>query len=145
MPAMPRRGVWSTSSTPFLLERFEVGVDVGRLEADVVQALAFALEEAADGGVGTGGFEKLDLALADGQKSGLNALVFDSVLGVDVEAEGVAVELEGLVEGVDSDADVVDFLDHLFSNTNVVLRSSYENLRMSGTCVARYHSPLAGR
>ena len=112
MPAMPRRGVWSTSSTPFCLRVFEIGVDVGGLEADVVEALALAFEEAADGGVGAGGFEELDLALADGEERGFHALVLDGVLGVDMEAEGVAVELEGVVEGVDSDADVVDLFDH---------------------------------
>src|SRR2546428_14114225 len=96
----------------FLLERVEFGVHVGSLEADGVEALALALQETADGGVGASRFEQLDLALGDGEERGFDALVFDRVLSMNVEAEGVAVEGEGVVEGVDGDADVVDLLDH---------------------------------
>src|SRR2546426_2241730 len=96
----------------FLLERVEFGVHVGSLEADVVEALALALQETADGGVGASRFEQLDLALADGEERRSHALVFDGVLSMDVEAEGIAVEVKSIVEGVDGDADVVDLLDH---------------------------------
>src|SRR5574341_2450053 len=80
-------------------ERLQFGIDIGRLEADVVEAFAFALEEAADGRVGPGGLEELDFAGADGEEGRLNTLVLDGVLSVDVEAERVTVEEEGLVKG----------------------------------------------
>src|SRR5438093_1660711 len=60
-----------------LLERLEFHVNGGCLEASVVEALPFTLEEATDGGVGAGGLEKLDLALADGEERRSHALVFD--------------------------------------------------------------------
>src|SRR5437867_300330 len=98
-----------------LLERLEFRVYVGRLEADVVETLAFALQETADGGVGARGLEELDLTLADCEERGFHALVFDRVLGMDMEAEGVAVEVESFVDVVDGDADVVDLLNHRLS------------------------------
>ena len=78
----------------------------------MVEALAFALKEAADGGVGAGGFEELNLALADCEERSVDALVFDRVLRVDMQAESVAIEVQRFVQGADGDADVVDFLNH---------------------------------
>ena len=80
----------------------------------MVEALAFALEEAADRRVGTSGFEELDFALADCEERGFDALVFDRVLRVKVEAESIAIELQRFVQRADGDADVVDLVDHGF-------------------------------
>ena len=66
MPAMPRRGVWSTSSTPFCLRVSRSASTSGVWKQMWWRPFAFAFEEAADGGVGASGLEELDLALADG-------------------------------------------------------------------------------
>jgi len=100
---------------PLLFEFCQLRVNIRRLEADVVQPLAFTFEEFADGRVRRKRLKQLDLALTDREKRGLDALVFDLGLSVDVELQRVTVELERLVEGVDGDADVVDLLDHLGS------------------------------
>src|SRR5262249_44062304 len=55
----------------------ELARDVGRLEADVVQALAALLEELGDAAGGIDRLEELDLAASDRQQRRLDALVRD--------------------------------------------------------------------
>ena len=97
------------------LQRGQVAVDVIDLEADVVQALALALEIARDAGVRHDGLQQLDLAVAERQERRLHALLLDRLQLVHVQAERVAVEAHRLVHVAHDDADVVDFLDHAAS------------------------------
>src|SRR6266542_80086 len=107
-----------------LLKRLEFRAYVGCLEADMVQTLALALKEAAHGGVGASGLEELDFALTDCEERGFHSLVLDGVLRVDMEAEGVAIELERVVYRMHGDTDVVDLFDHgSFTRTLIVLKT----------------------
>jgi hypothetical protein len=90
------------------LELGELGVDVVRLEADVMEAFAFAFEVASDAGVGHDGFEQLEEGVAEIEERGAHALVLDDLFGKERHAEFVAIERERFVHAVDDDAGVVD-------------------------------------
>ena len=77
-PARPMRVCWSIISVPARLQRVEITLDVVDLEADVVQALALAVEVARDAGVRDDRLEQLDLAVAEREQRGLHALLLRS-------------------------------------------------------------------
>ena len=93
---------------PWALRVSRAAGDVFDVERDVVQAFAAFGEEAADGRVGRGGLEELDARVAGGDQGGADVLVLDGLFVDDVEAEGL-VELAGLVDAVDRDAEMVEF------------------------------------
>ena len=86
--------------------------DVVRLEADVVDALAPAREEAGDAGVGRHGREQLHLARAAGQERRAHPLLGEIGGAEERELERVAPEAEAGFQVPDDDADVVDAADH---------------------------------
>ncbi len=90
----------------------EVGGDVGRLEAEVVQPFAALLEELGDAAVRIHGLEQLDLAAPDRQQRGLHALVLDRRLRRDPKPQEVAPEAEAVLEAADDETDVVDAREH---------------------------------
>jgi hypothetical protein len=92
-------------------EDVEGGGDVVDVEGDVVEAFAAFGEETADGRVGGGGLEELDAGVAGGDEGGADLLVLDGFFVDDAEAEGL-VELAGLGDAVDRDAEVVE-LGHI--------------------------------
>src|SRR3990172_4677858 len=94
------------------LQGGEVAFDVVGLKADVVEALALAVEVAGDAVICDDGLEELDLAIAHCEESGLHALLLDCLELVDGEAEGIAPEAHGVVDIADDDADVGDFGGH---------------------------------
>src|SRR6185436_16268682 len=106
-----------------------------------MQPLAFALEEFRHVGVGARRLEQLDLTLAYREERGADALVFDGVESVDVEAEDVPVELERLVEVVDGYADVVDLVDH---GPSLYIPSRSRQADMTSACSVSWATPPAG-
>jgi hypothetical protein len=89
-------------------EGFESGGDVVDVESDVVEAFTAFGEEAADGGIFGGGFEKLDASFAGGDHGGADVFLLDGFFVNDGEAEGF-VELACLGDAADGDSDVVEF------------------------------------
>src|SRR2546428_16128 len=88
------------------------GVDIVHLEADVVHPLAAPLDEARHRTGLIQGFEELNVAVADLQESGLDALFLDCGHLHDWQAKRVAISLERLIDALDGDADVVDAFEH---------------------------------
>src|SRR5437762_1010656 len=90
----------------------ELGRDVRRLEADVVQSLAATFEELGDAARRVDRLEELDLAPPDGQKRRPHALVAHRRLLRDAEAERIPPEGEPVLETAHDQADVVDARQH---------------------------------
>src|SRR5918997_892023 len=76
--------------------------------ADVVQALALALEVLGHGRVVAGGREQLDVAVGHLQQRLLHTVGLDHLAVVDLGAERLAVVADRGLEVVDGDGDVVD-------------------------------------
>lgn len=93
---------------PLAGEPRELGADVGDLEGDVVQAGAALGEEPADRRVGGEGREQLHSASADVQRCRLDALVFERLAVLELGPEEPAVGVDGRVEILDRDPDMVD-------------------------------------
>ena len=81
---------------------------VGDPVADVVQALAPLLERLGHGGVVPRGREELDVALGHLQQRFLHAVALDDLPVLDGGTEGPLVVVDGGLEVVDRDGDVVD-------------------------------------
>ena len=75
----------------------QLGADVVRAQADVVQRGAAALEEARHPGVFADRLEQLDLVLADRKQHAAHALLLDDLVLRDAQAHDVAVEAQRLV------------------------------------------------
>ena len=107
MPDSPSRGRGVNEPDSALSQRVEAFLEVLHLEADVVDALAPALDESGHAAVRVGGLDELKLRAADADEGGADGLVFYVLhLGL-AGAEHVAVEGEGILDVVDGDADVV--------------------------------------
>ena len=80
---------------PSISRRMQRLGQVRDLEADVVEALALALEEARDAGRVVGRLDELDLRLPDPQERDPDVVVRDVRDRLELEAERVAPETEG--------------------------------------------------
>ena len=78
----------------------------------VVQARAVALQELADGRVRAERPQQLDVALADAEQHGLDALLLDGLAVLHGHAEPLRVERDGLVEVLHGHSDVIDPPEH---------------------------------
>jgi len=87
-------------------------LDVIRAISHVVEAGSAPREELPDGRVRCERPQELDVALADAEQHGLDALLLDHLSVLERQAEAVAVQRERLVEVLDGDADVVDASEH---------------------------------
>ena len=110
-PSAPRRGAESISSRPSKLEPEQRLGEVRDLEADVVEPLALAREEAGDAGRVVGRLDELDLRLADGQEGDPDAVLGDVHDRLELEAEEVAPEAEGVLDRADDQGDVMDLAE----------------------------------
>src|SRR5918997_2460179 len=90
------------------LDRVEGGGAVVDPVADVVQALALALEVLGHGRVVAGGGEQLDVAVGHLEQGLFHAVGLDHLAVVDLGAERVAVVADRGLEVVDGDGHVVD-------------------------------------
>src|SRR4029453_4896738 len=93
-------------------QRDQVGVHVGRAEAEVMKPFAPLGKEARHSGVVARGLEQLDLAVAGGEERRPPALIGNLRLAEERQAQGVAPEAIRLREASNHDADVVNVLDH---------------------------------
>jgi len=91
----------------------------------MVKAGAASREELADGRVRCERPQELDVALADAEEHGLDALLLDDLAVLERQAEPVAVERDRLVEVVDRDAYVVDASEHGAESRRRVLAADY--------------------
>src|SRR5207245_6073258 len=91
----------------------ELGRDVGRLEADVVESLPAPGEELGDAARVVDGLEQLDLTPADRQQRGPHTLILNRRLLGDAEPEDALPEGEAVLEAADDQADVVNASEHL--------------------------------
>src|SRR5712692_251835 len=98
------------------LEAREIALDIGRLEAHVMEPFAALGEEAGHPALRARGLEELDLAVAGRQQRRPHALVRDLRLAQEGQPERVAPEAIRPREALDHDADVVDLLDHALSH-----------------------------
>jgi len=99
--------------------RFEVGehaLDVGRLEANVMQPFAPLGEEPGNAALRVRGLEELDLTVAGREQRRAHALVRDLSLAQKRQPERIPPEAIRPREVLDHDADVVDLLDHALSH-----------------------------
>jgi hypothetical protein len=87
--------------------------EVRDLEADVVEALAFALEEARDAGRRVRRLDELDLGLADPQERDPDAVRRDVHDRLEIERQRIAPETQGRIDGAHDQCDVVDASDPL--------------------------------
>src|SRR4051794_8183292 len=108
--ARPRRLV--DEPKPRGPQALELGLDVGRLVGDVVKPRPVLGQELADGRVRAQRRQQLDVALADVEQDGLDALGLHRLAVDEVEVEVGVVERERRVEVLDGDADVVDAREH---------------------------------
>ena len=92
----------------FTGESRERDMDIVDLVGDVVHPGAALGEELADRGVGSDGCEQLDAAVADEHGRCLDALVGNGRAVLQGCAEKAGVGVEGLVEVVDGDAEVMN-------------------------------------
>ena len=92
-----------------LLER---GVDVVDAVGDVVETGALALEELADRRVGPERAQELDVAVADVEQDGLDALLLDRLAVGERHRHRALVERQRGVEVVGGNADVIDQAEH---------------------------------
>ena len=106
------RGGSSMSRTPAAFSRGQLGVDVGRLVGDVVEARARGWRGTCRPACRGERSEQLDVVLADVEQRGLDALPVERLAVHDAHAEIALVERERGVEVVDRDADVVDPAEH---------------------------------
>jgi hypothetical protein len=83
-------------------------VDVGHLVCDVVHPGPALCEEAADRGVVAERREQLDAAFADEYGCRLDARLLHGRAMLELRAEEARVRVDGLVEVVDRDAEMVD-------------------------------------
>src|SRR3954464_14416271 len=90
----------------------ELGLDVGRLVGDVVQARPVLGQELADRRVLAERLEQLHVPLADVEQHGLDALGLDGLAMDEGHVEVGVVELQRGVEVRDGDTDVVDAGEH---------------------------------
>ena len=97
-PSAPRRGALSISSRPSIPSREERLGEVRDLEADVVEALALAREEARDAGRVVGRLDELDLRLADAEERDPDPVRRDVHDRLELQAEQVALEPEGVLD-----------------------------------------------
>src|SRR4051812_20298762 len=93
-------------------QALELGIDVGGLVGDVVKARALLGQELAHGRVLAERREQLDVVLADVKQDRLDALGLHGLAVDELDVEVALVELEGGVEVLDRDADVVDAGQH---------------------------------
>jgi hypothetical protein len=82
--------------------------DVFDMQRDVVETFAAPGEEASDGRSFARRFEQLDARFAGGDHGGADLFLLDGFFVDDSEAEGL-IELAGLRDAFDGDADVVKF------------------------------------
>ena len=85
----------------------EGAVEIGHSQRNVVQAGAALFEELRDGRIGCGGLEKLDARIGRGQHCDVDLFGFNGFAMIYFEPD-TFVELNGFLEIVDCDADVVD-------------------------------------
>ena len=105
-------GSASISRTPVVRELGERGVDVGHLVGDVMHPGTLAGEEAADRRVLGRRREQLDMAVADVEQDGLDALGLDDLAMGERHPEGPRQQRDGRLEFGDCYADVVDAVEH---------------------------------
>src|SRR3990167_9088048 len=89
-------------------ECLQVAVELLDLQRDVVNALAALRDELGDDGILRRGFEQLQARLAERQQGHAHLLAGKGLEAGDAQAEGVAVELQRLVERAHGDADVLE-------------------------------------
>ena len=97
-PSAPRRGADIDELEAVDLEAQERLGQVRDLEADVVEALALARQEAGDAGGVVGRLDELDLRLADPEEGDPDAVVGDVHDRLELEAERVAPEPERVLD-----------------------------------------------
>src|SRR5690606_7001992 len=124
-PPAARAGLLVDDPPTLGLDRLEGGRAVVDPVADVVEALAAALQELGDGRVGAGRGEELHVAVRDLEQRLLDAVGLDHLPVVDLGAEGVAVVRDGGLEVVDGDGDVVDLgQEHTVNLASQVMSAS---------------------
>ena len=89
-------------------EAGKLGADIVDLEGEVMHAGAPFGEELPDGGVRTVRREQLDAAVSDAEERDVGPLVGNRLAMLDLRSEESAVRLDGLLEVVDGDADVME-------------------------------------
>ena len=104
--ARARRGVEQVDAA--VLEHDQRGADVGRLEAQVMQALAASGQEASDRRRRAQRLQQLDLAVAGGEQRGAHALIHELGLPHERQPENVAVEGVGFGQTLHHDSDVMN-------------------------------------
>src|SRR5207249_4792268 len=87
--------------------------DVGRLEAEMMEALAAPREEAPDARGRVERLEQLDLRVAGGEHRGAHALVGERLFLEQRQAEHVAIKPVGVREPLHHDADVMNPSHHV--------------------------------
>ena len=96
--------------------RLKLGNDVVRAERKVMHATGGVLfEELRNGAVRAGGLQKFDMNIANAKEGGADFLRDDFFAMFAFEAERFFVIRDSLLERLDSDTQVVDFLDHKFT------------------------------
>jgi len=90
----------------------EGGLDVVGRVGDVVQSGAVALQKPGDSAVGADGLEQLDVAFADVEQDRFDPERLHDLAVGERHAERALVQLDGGVEILDGDADVVDVPEH---------------------------------
>ena len=87
----------------------QLGVDIVGLETQMVQPAALVVQELGHPGIRADRLKQLDLALADGQQGGFDALVFDRCHFAQRQAQDITIKRVGVFEIADDNADVVNF------------------------------------
>ena len=108
--AGPRRGVDQLRA--FVLRRRQLGADVGRIEAQMMQPFAAAREEARHRATRTERFQQLDLAVTRGEERGPDALIRKLRLLEQRKPEHVPIEPIRVAQPLHRDADVMNRPDH---------------------------------
>ncbi len=107
--AAPRRGVDQLQAGDFEAKQ-RLG-EVRDLEADVVEALALRFEEARHARRVVGGFDQLDLRLADGQECDAHVVAGNVHDRLELEVQHVAPQRERRIDGADDQRDVMNLAD----------------------------------
>ena len=107
-PCAPGRGISSISRTPLRLEPRQRRRDVVHAQRDVVQARAPLLEISSQSASPRRRLEQLQRRFPGRDEVRPHPLRRDVLGRLDLEAERVAIEREGLVQVRDGDADVIE-------------------------------------
>lgn len=93
---------------PGVAKTRENSLEIGYLVCDMVQTRAPRGQELPDRGVGPQRGEELDVILSHVEQNGLHPLLLDHLAVHQLHGEGGLVQLQGVLEALNRNADVVD-------------------------------------